>query len=573
MSELPLYLDDPRVVDGRTYGTLSLDGARWRIKGEPQVVQLAKRLFPGSTAQRGEAVFPVSRRMIGDLNWLMQRYPLAIAQPAEWAAALGASREHVRHTYEIRRRPEHVTPPAGRFVGTLMPFQERGVAFLQHHRRALLADDMGLGKTVQALATLASIDPGEAFPALIVAQPHMVKQWERAVARFVPHLSQLTVRGTKAESMIWPHVTIVHYGLLSHWRWPMAEQFRSIVFDEIQELRHNDSKKYNAASTLGDGANYVFGLSGTPIHNAGGEIWNVLNIIETHCLGDRHSFQREWCTGYQSEVVEDPELLGARLRDEGLMLRRTKDEVLPDLPDKRRVVQEIDADGSVFASLIGEAVKLLPELDAAERPFEKGKLLLEVTRIARQATGTAKARHVAAFVAAMLQTGEPGVVFAYHHDVFDILSSSLRDQRVVEISGRRTTEEKATSLAAMVDGDADCALISLRTTAGIDGLQKRCRWCVFAELDWSPAVHTQAEDRLHRIGLPDSVLAYYLVWSGEGSTDPDVMSRLGFKASQFVGLMGDKPEADDGLATTKATEHMRAVVERLRELSAKGGVR
>lgn len=129
-------------------------------------------------------------------------------------------------------------------------------------------------------------------------------------------------------------------------------RFRAAVFDEAQELRRAGSEKYSAASLLSESCERVIGLSGTPIYNQGGEIWNVVNILDYHFLGDWESFTREWCYGYGNNVVIKPDLLGEHLRREGLMLRRTKAEVLPELPEKRRLVQQIDADDMVYRRLM-----------------------------------------------------------------------------------------------------------------------------------------------------------------------------------------------------------------------------
>ncbi|MEN1451158.1 hypothetical protein AAIH05_36485, partial [Pseudomonas aeruginosa] len=91
---------------------------------------------------------------------------------------------------------------------------------------------------------------------------------------------------------------------------------------------------------------------------------------------------------------------------------------------------------------------------------------------------------------------------------------------------------------------------------------------VFAELDWSPAVHSQAEDRGHRDGLLDSLLCYYLV--SENGTDPEMQEALGIKVSQFVGLMGDVPESEEDrvLAAEASGQYMRKVLEKLRARAA-----
>jgi SWI/SNF-related matrix-associated actin-dependent regulator 1 of chromatin subfamily A len=584
---LPSYLADPVIVDGRTYGRLvhRAEDRLWEIRGEPQVTALAKRLFPGSrsSGRRGDvgagaATFPLTPRLVRDLAWLMQRFPLEIDAETMpiWTKAIEAAREHETRSIEIRRRPASIDAGAT-FAGELLPFQREGVAFLTHHRRCLLADEMGLGKTVQALAALSALPPEDAWPALIVCQSHVVRQWCRMVERFIPGRAITVLTGMRPDMPLPTPMTVIHYGLLRAWGQTLSGEFRTVIFDECQELRHTGTQKYTAASVIGDHAAAVWGLSGTPIHNTGGEIWAVLNILETHCLGDWHSFTREWCYGYGSDVVSDPKKLGHYLAEEGLCLRRRKADVLEELPPKRRVVEEIDGETGRFGEIAGALDQLVAEHDAAVDHLERGRKVREIVERARRATGLAKAPFVADFAAALLEAGEPGIVFAHHHAVVDEIVDRLRarDHAVEAIGGRETQREKDDRITRFRDNALTCLVISLRTTAGLDGLQERARWCVFAELDWSPAVHAQAEDRLHRIGQHDSVLAYYLVWpdSAAGSVDPDIMDRLGFKASQFSGLMLTEGETNEDrmLAQESATEHMRTIVDRLRDKRRKAG--
>ena len=148
-------------------------------------------------------------------------------------------------------------------------------------------------------------------------------------------------------------IYIAHYLLLRGWKDVLPKLgLKTVIFDEMQELRRNGSNKYSAASLLSEACENVIGLSGTPIYNHGGEIWNVVNILDFHFLGDWESFTREWCYGYRSDIVAKPELLGEHLRREGLMLRRVKSDVLTQLQPKRRLVQEIDWDDKVYRELM-----------------------------------------------------------------------------------------------------------------------------------------------------------------------------------------------------------------------------
>lgn len=562
--KLPGYLQDAPQT-GHLYGTLSYNRRSkcWTVKGEPCVTEMAARLFPGSERRRGEARFTANRRIIGDVNWLMMRYPLEIAPRDRelWKNALAQAREHVLLRMNAEKLPRRSTPPEGTFEGELREFQKEGLSFLLANPRTLLADEMGLGKTVQALACLAS---AKEFPALIVVPPHLLRNWQTEITRFLRLEGKparvCVLTGLKPYQPPEADVYIIHYLLLRGWKQALPQmRFKAVVFDEIQELRHGGTEKYSAASLLAEECERVIGLSGTPIYNKGSEIWNVVNILDYHCLGDWESFTRAWCDGYGNHLVRNPALLGEHLRREGLILRRTKEEVLAELPPKRRLVQEIDSDDKVYRELMRPVMDQLGSL-LALHPDAKERALLEeqVGRGERQATGVAKAPFVAAFVRALEDSGEKVLLFAHHHAVMDIYRKELAAYRPVFITGRESTAQKEEAVARFMEGKTNLCVISLRAASGLNLQRASC--VVFGELDWSPAVHSQAEDRAHRMGQKDSILCYYLV-APQGS-DRDMQDALGLKVSQFVALMGDQtPELSSVQDAQKAAKaHIEAML-------------
>ncbi|MDL2317551.1 DEAD/DEAH box helicase [Eubacteriales bacterium OttesenSCG-928-A19] len=564
---LPGYLRD-QPVDGITYGTLSYNRRSkcWTIKGEPCVTELAKRLFPGCAGHgRGEARFTAHRRIIGDLNWLMLRYPLRIAErdQSRWESALEDAREWAARRAQAVALPDVAQPPKAYFDGDLMPFQQKGLAYLLANERALLADEMGLGKTVQAIALMAST---RQFPALLVVPPHLLRNWHRELTRFLrlpDGLRVHVIKGLKPYDLPEADVYLIHYLLLRGWKGVLPELgFRTLLFDEVQELRRAGTEKYSAASLISSACERVVGLSGTPIYNRGGEIWNVVNILDFHFLGSWESFSREWCDGYGRGIVLKPELLGEHLRREGLMLRRTKAEVLPELPPKRRLVQEIDADDALYEQMTRDFLEKLRVLETDETLTPSMRAILEeqVSQEERQATGLAKATYVAAFVKALLEGDEKVLLFAHHHAVMDAYKKELRAYKPVFITGRESDEQKDRAVHSFMRGDTNLCCISLRSASGLNLQRATC--VVFGELDWSPAVHSQAEDRAHRIGQEDSLLCYYLV-SPAGS-DREMQEALGLKVSQFLALMGDQPtQLDDTIKQESiARAHVRSIMER-----------
>lgn len=567
---LPAYLRPAPDAAGQVYGTLSYNRRSrcWTVKGDPSVTEMCKRLFPGmSGCKRGEARFTAHARAIGDLQWLMLRFPLEVkaSDRALWEKALEGARTYALRREQAARMPQRATPPEGSFLGTLRPFQQEGLAFLLAHDRCLLADEMGLGKTVQALAYLAA--SGQ-LPALIIPPAHLTRNWLEETLRFLRVDGQVprvhVLHGLKPYPLPEADVYILHYLLLRGWKDVLPTLgFRTLIFDEIQELRHSGTEKYSAASLAASACEHVIGLSGTPIYNRGGEIWNVINILDFHFLGDWESFSREWCWGYGNGIVAKPELLGAYLKREGLMLRRAKQEVLSELPPKRRLVQELDWNDRVYARLMAP---VLPQLtrwkqDAQLTPAQRALLEDSISQQARRATGVAKAPYVCQFVRALLENDEKVLLFAHHHDVMDLYRQELKSFHPGFITGRETPAQKAQAVERFMDGRSNLCCISLRAASGLNLQRATC--VVFGELDWSPAVHSQAEDRAHRIGQADSLLCYYLV-SPQGS-DADMQEALGLKVSQFVGLMGDAPLSADAQRdlAAQARRHVEHLAEQL----------
>ena len=567
---LPAYLRPQQGEPVRYYGTLSYNRRSrcWVVKADPSVTEMCKRLFPGSAgSRRGEARFSAHRRLVGELCWLMLRFPLEV-KPADrdlWEKSVNEARTYAIQREAALKMPAKMKPPESGFCGTLRPFQEEGLGFLMQHDRCLLADEMGLGKTVQTLACLGS---GPCLPALIVPPAHLVRNWQEETLRFLrvegraPRIH--VIRGLKPYELPEADVYIMHYLLLRGWKAALPDfPVRTVVFDEAQELRHAGTEKYSAASLLSEAAERVYGLSGTPIYNRGGEIWNVINILDFHFLGDWESFSREWCYGYGNGIVIKPDLLGDYLRREGMMLRRTKEAVLAELPPKRRLVQELDWNDQVYARLMSPVLQSVRRWrsDTELTPSQRAMLAETISQHARQATGLAKAPFVCQFVRMLLDNGEKVLLFAHHHAVMDMYQKELKSYSPGFVTGREAPAVKDRAVERFMTGRTDLLCVSLRAASGLNLQRATC--VVFGELDWSPAVHSQAEDRAHRIGQADSLLCYYLV--SPGGSDAEMQEALGLKVSQFVGLMGDRPQTQAEAVTQaqEARKYMEKLIERL----------
>jgi len=428
----------------------------------------------------------------------------------------------------------------------------------------------------------------KSYPVLVVCQTHVQRQWQRVIGALydLPCTEQFGLYDTPFEiarrrgEMLAPILrtqtpyripetpfSIVHYGLLAWWGEKLLERkYPIVIFDEVQELRHTGTKKYSQASLLSSEADYVWGLSGTPVYGYGAEIWAVSNAIEFHYLGSEDVFTREWCTGYGEKIVENPMALHDQLTREGFLLRRKADDVAGNLPKVVRHIQDIDHDRDLYDSLINAARGKANSYNLASFT-EKGKLARDIERDTRRAAGVSKAGYVADFVAALIESGERPLVYAWHHDVHDILRERLSSYRPSVITGRESEAKKAENLQCYIDGKTDLVVLSLRSAAGLDGLQHRATCCVFAELDWSPAIHGQAETRIARIGVDKTVQevpSYYCV--ARNGYDEVMLDVLGLKTSQFIGLMGDEPEdyEEKQKAEKRAKSRIQKLVDKLK---------
>jgi hypothetical protein len=307
--------------------------------------------------------------------------------------------------------------------------------------------------------------------------------------------------------------------------------FKSAIFDEIQELRGITSQRYAGGMQLSQNVEYTLGLTATPIYNYGDEMYNILDLLNPNCLGEREAFLREWGTpiGTGHHKINDPAALGSYLRDNHLVLRRTRADVGRELAKVNTIVRTVGYDSAEVQKTEQLMQALAMRLTTGS--FEqRGQAARELDMMARHTTGVSKAREVAAFVRLLLEAGESVLLGGWHHDVYDIWMRELADFNPVMYTGKQLGPQKEAAKAAFVSGQTKLMIISVRSGDGLDGLQYCCKTVVIGELDWSPKVHEQLIARVDRDGQTEQVTAIYPV-SEEGS-DPVIINLLGLKSSQ-----------------------------------------
>lgn len=539
----------------RTYGKVKLGDGDFYVEAEPHVMARLKRLFPKiNKSIVGEVRLAGTTENARDLEWFCDRYALdftdeAFTKMSEWAKAFDRNEAELSMFLRGDYKPPEIT-------GMATPpreYQAFATALYLRKKSLLLADDLGLGKTCTSIA---SFTEPATLPAIVVTMTHLQRQWAREIAKFMPQLKPHIIRegkvydlkrviidGRDERKKDSADIVIITYHKLTGWADYLSLWGNSIIFDECQELRKTDSLKYVASKGIADNMQYRMGLTATPIYNYGGEMFNLLNVIAPGSVGDQQEFYREWCEGRDDKArIKEPRVFGSYLRDNAIMLRRTRADVKRELPPVTKTVHEIDTDRRALDD-IKDAAHELAKILVAPTESHKGQKMHaaeELSNVVRQATGLAKAPHVAEFVRLLVESGEKVVLVGWHRAVYQVWKSRLHDLRVGMYTGSESATEKDAVARSFIGGELDVLILSLRSGAGLDGLQTISRTMVFGELDWSPAVHAQCVGRLNRDGQTDAIAAYYLV--SEDGSDPIMADVLGLKRSQSDGIVD--PDAE-----------------------------
>lgn len=556
-------------VTERTYGAIerAATGNGWVITDlEPHVRLKLKAIFqrvPRADAPPYE--MSGTTQMDADLEWFMQRYPLRISDDDRahlFARKMlfEAGQNELATLLSKDWKPSALT--GFREGERPYDYQAQAAELARRKGRLLLMDDLGLGKTVSAIATFAD---REFLPAIVVPQTHLVPQWEEKIAEFT-HLTTHVLTGTRPYALPTADVYICPYSRLAPWiDYAETTDFKTIVFDEVQELRAGQTTaKGRAALAFRNRAAVAIGLSATPIYNYGAEIYAIANVLEPGILGTFKDFTTEWCTVNSTHwVVKDPIALGTYLREQHFALRRTASEVGHEFKPPNVITHEIDYDAEVIA----EDMALMKDLAIKVLTgsfVEKGQASREFDMRMRHATGMAKAFHVAAFVKILLEAGKPVILFGWHRDVYDVWMEKLAAHKPRLYTGSETTAQKDAAKRAFCSGETNLLILSLRSGAGLDGLQMRSHTVIFGELDWSPKVHEQAVGRLQRPGQTEQVDVFYLV--SNGGSDPAVLRVLGLKASQSHGIVDPLTAPSDQVSdATRIKQLAEAYLSRMEE--------
>lgn len=510
-------LEAVRALPSRKYNAAT---KRWEVPAKPDILQwLSQAGFPAPQAPAEEKVPELPK-----------------VDPAE----------------EQRRRIEAMElDPSCTLIPGLRPYQVDFVKFAAiRHGRVALGDDMGTGKTLQSLAWMVY---AKADPALIVVNAPTKLQWMSAYYRWVGSVPgmhpRVGVLSGRTPYMLEKGVSyIINWDILSDWSTKLASMgFKLLIGDEVQAIGNPKSQRARAFISLSKAIPHVIGMSGTPAMSKPAQFWPLLHIMEPDKFGNYYRYLNRYCqpkhNGFSmtyngaSHVEELHALLVS------CMLRRTKDQVMKDLPPKVMEVVPLEVDVEAMNEYRRQEAQAFNDQGVSDKEMRE-----RVAGLLRTAYAL-KEPALMQWVLDFLDSGRKLLLFAWHRDVVDLIHMALKDYSPAKIYGGMSNQDREAMRQKFITDPACRVMVANIQSGGvgIDGFQEVCSDVAFAEFSHTPNYHRQAEDRLHRSGQHNSVTSYYLV--APGTVDMDAVEVLDDRAKMLDGVLDGKEAADIDLLT------------------------
>ena len=469
----------------------------------------------------------------------------------------------------------------------LRPYQSEGSAWLADRINrlggALLADEMGLGKTLQTIASINHFRQSETTgsgPVLVVAPTSLLGNWQAEIKRFAPDLKCLGLHGVGRdklrEQVPGVDVIVTSYGtLVRDLAFHLQREYRLLVADEASLLRNPDAEISKALAKIQ--ARGRVALTGTPIENRVQDLWAIFRFVAPGYLGDRKDFKERYeVTTTDADPKASASLMERlRLRISPFVLRRTKEQVAKDLPDKIEIDEWLtlaDDQAALYASLARSG------LDELERIREQqgegaGKMhlltlllrlrqtcvdpgLLEIP--GRKDSAAVKIDRLLELLLERSENAGKTLVFSQFAINLQRIHERLGDRcgTVFRLDGSTRNRQ---SLVDSFQSEPGPAVFLISLKAGGYGLNLTAADAV-VHLDpwWNPAVEAQATDRAHRIGQSRPVTVYRLMT--RDTVEERVRRMQDKKRALIDATTGDTSNETDGIPTNWTSDDLEGLL-------------
>ena len=438
----------------------------------------------------------------------------------------------------------------------------------------ILADDMGLGKTVQTLAFLQLLKHrGELNkPSLIVMPTSLIGNWKNEITKFTPDLTFLELYGVdraKAFKDIENHdLILTTYQLAQRDEEKYKDKrFGYIILDEAQKIKNPKTKMAIAIKSFH--SEYKLALSGTPIENHLGELWSIFDFLMRGFLDNLKLFK----SFYQNPIEQEHDLKRRALLNKKIapfILRRTKEEVVKELPPKTEIIKRAKFDKK--QAKLYENIRVTMEQKVREAIAGKGlsrshitilDALLKLRQVccdpsllklesAKKVKESAKLEMFLELIEDL--EGRKVLVFSQFTSMLTILEKAIKKRKISYTKLTGATRKREEAIAKFTKGDANIFLISLK--AGGVGLNLvEADTVIHYDPWWNPAVENQATDRAYRIGQDKAVFVYKLIV--ENSIEEQIIKLQEKKKSLQAGIYKGSEEQSDKFSGEELVELLR----------------
>ncbi|WP_232224326.1 DEAD/DEAH box helicase [Candidatus Paracaedibacter symbiosus] len=461
---------------------------------------------------------------------------------------------------------EQVEPPRG-LQCELRSYQTQGVSWLQFLRdnnlNGILADDMGLGKTIQTLShILTEFESGRMnLPTLVVAPTSLMTNWRTEATKFAPDLKVLVLHGNERRDLFEQinnhHLILTTYPLLSRDKDQLLKhEYHMLVLDEAQVIKNPNTMAHRIVQQVQ--ARHRLCLTGTPMENHLGELWSLFYFLMPGFLGDQKKFNQIF--RFPIEKMGDNERrqsLARRVKP--FMLRRTKQQVVSELPPKTEIVQNIELLPEQRA--LYESIRMTMHERVQQEIRDKGlkrshivilDALLKLRQVccdprllkldaARNIIDSAKMQFLRDTLPEMIEEKRQILLFSQFTSMLALIEEELNQMGISYAKLTGQTKDRAQPIDDFQSGKVSVFLISLK--AGGTGLNLTAADTVI-HFDpwWNPAVENQATDRAYRIGQEKPVFVYKLMTVG--TVEEKIMAMQQRKSNLLSGIFKSNSESE-----------------------------
>ncbi len=512
---------------------------------------------------------PLAKSPIKDVTNLMNRIRKAEAEGMEILIYPDAE-EHIQKELHTRRMERMVTEirsnPAGHplrkslLKTELLPYQMDGIAFAVGAGRAVLADEMGLGKTIQGIGAAEMLARETGITKTLIICPASLKsQWALEIGRFSERECQL-VGGAAAERTDQYgnacFFTICNYEQVLRDILAIEKQkWDYIILDEGQRIKNWEAKTSRIVKGLR--SQFALVLSGTPMENRLEELFSVAQFIDARRLGPAFRFfHRHRLTDEKGKVLKYQNLVDLRERLKPILLRRTRNQVLRELPPRTSEIRRFPAtaeqqdmhDGNkkIVSTLLSK--KFLNEMDLMR--LQKYLLLCRMsadstTLVDKKRPGYSSKLDELKIILEQLSAEKDKkiLLFSEWTTMLDLIEPILKKLRMhfVRLDGQ-VPQKKRQALVREFQENPECRLF-ITTNAGSTGLNLQAANTVInVDLPWNPAVLEQRIARAHRMGQKSPVHVIVLVT--EGTIEEGLLGTLSAKKQLALAALDPETQVD-----------------------------